>query len=232
MHTSAAHRTSRSYRRAVHAGARVVRQSRSTRRSPRSGVHDSTTSLVASAFSPVMTTSVMSATNIAPSACSPALPVVTGPAATARPATFASPGQSRSSPTAGWNVGPCSANRGSRARSAPLCAPRIEPKRNSPSVNSHSMPEMRGEPSARSVAIVLWRPASNSRRTRSAKSGSACSIALHPGTSVQNTDTPTRCHPARRRADDRAVVRAGSLSELCGGSGRGTCRARAIPSGG
>ena len=43
------------------------------------------------------------------------------------------------------------------------------------------MPEMRGEPSARSVAIVLWRPASNNRRTRPANSGSASSKAFHPG---------------------------------------------------
>ena len=50
------------------------------------------------------------------------------------------------------------------ARSAPLRASLIEPKRRSPSVNSHSMPEIRGEPSARSVAIVLWRP----RRTAAA----------------------------------------------------------------
>ena len=41
-------------------------QSRSTRRRPRSGVQDSTTSLVASALSPVTTTSVMSAMNISP----------------------------------------------------------------------------------------------------------------------------------------------------------------------
>jgi hypothetical protein len=48
-------------------------------------------------------------------------------------------------------------------RSAPLRAPVIEPTRRSPSVNSHSMPETPGEPSARSVASVLWRPATNSR---------------------------------------------------------------------
>ena len=63
-------------------------------------------------------------------------------------------------------------------------APVIEPKRNSPSVNSHSMPDTRGDPSARIVAMVLWRPASNSCRTRAANSGSACSIACQPGTAV------------------------------------------------
>ena len=41
-------------------------QSCSILRSPRSGVHDSTTSLVASASRPLMTTSVMTATNISP----------------------------------------------------------------------------------------------------------------------------------------------------------------------
>jgi len=58
----------------------------------------------------------------------------------------------------------------------------MEPKRSSPSTNSHSMPEILGDPSARRVAIVLWRPASTSRRTRRAKSGSASSITLHDGT--------------------------------------------------
>jgi hypothetical protein len=55
-------------------------------------------------------------------------------------------------------------------------------------VNSHSIPETRGEPSARSVAIVLWRPASNSRRTRPANPGSACSIAFHAGTAAAYPD--------------------------------------------
>jgi len=43
-------------------------QSRSTRRRPRPGVHDSTASLVASAFRPVMTTSVSSGTSATTSA--------------------------------------------------------------------------------------------------------------------------------------------------------------------
>src|SRR5580700_6299536 len=41
------------------------------------------------------------------------------------------------------------------------------------------MPEIRGAPSARNVAIVLCRPASKSRRTRAANSGSACSMSFH-----------------------------------------------------
>jgi len=59
----------------------------------------------------------------------------------------------------------------------PLRAPVIDPNVRSPSANSHSMPEMRGDPSARNVAMVLCRPASNSARTRAANSGSAASIA-------------------------------------------------------
>ncbi len=125
--------------------------------------------------------------HISPSGRALASSVATGPAGMACPAIFASPGQALSLPSSGWKAGPCRAKRGSRLRSAPLRASVIEPKRRSPSVNSHSMPEMRGEPSARSVAIVLWRPASNSRRTRPAKSGFACSITFHAGTAGQRT---------------------------------------------
>src|SRR5436305_13383421 len=41
------------------------------------------------------------------------------------------------------------------------------------------MPEMRGDPSARNVAIVLCLPASNNDRTRAANSGSPCSNSPH-----------------------------------------------------
>jgi len=41
------------------------------------------------------------------------------------------------------------------------------------------IPEIRGEPSARKVAIVLCLWASNSARTRCANSGSACSMSRH-----------------------------------------------------
>src|SRR5882724_10490444 len=150
-----------------------------------------------------MTTSVISAMNISPSGCSLVSSVFTGPAGMARPAIFASPGHSFSLPFSGWKVGPCSAKRGSRLRSAPLRAPVIEPKRRSPSVNSHSIPEMRGEPSARPVAIVLWRPASNNVRTRLANSGSACSMAFHAGTAAQRTrmSKPLVCGPRSDRHD-------------------------------
>ena len=62
-------------------------------------------------------------------------------------------------------------------------------------MNSHSIPEILGEPSARNVASVLWRPASISLRTRPANSGSACSITLHDGMAekhiqARKSDTP------------------------------------------
>src|SRR5580658_1102834 len=151
-----------------------------------------------------MTPSLMSVTNVSPSGSWFVSFVATGSRNMARPAIFASPGQSLSFPSSGWKVGPCRAKRGSRLRSAPLRAPVIEPKRRSPSTNSHSMPEIRGEPSARNVAIVLWRPASNSRRTRSANSGSACSIACHDGTAAQRSRASGRvlhCDPEKTRRD-------------------------------
>lgn len=72
-------------------------------------------------------------------------------------------------------------------------------------MNSHSMPEIRGEPSARRVAMVLWRPASISRRTRPANSGSACSISFHVGTAAE-----PRCAPGTE-GDRAEVIRAGRL---------------------
>jgi hypothetical protein len=88
---------------------------------------------------------------------SPLGPSVIGPAATARPETFASPGHPASAPSTGSTVALCSAKRGSRRRSAPLRAPGIEPNVSSPSAKTASIPEIRGDPSARTVAIVLCR---------------------------------------------------------------------------
>ena len=106
---------------------------------------------------------VTSQTNVTPSPSpEPSPPSCLG---TARPEIFASPGHSFSLPSSGWKVGPWIANRGSRARSAPLREPVIEPNCRWPSLNSHSMPEMRGDPSARTVAIVLCLPASKSERS-------------------------------------------------------------------
>ena len=133
---------------------------------------------------PVMTISVMSAMNISPSGLA-RLVSVRAPARRRRPVRRSSPRPTTRSPCPLRDGRSGRAARsGSRSRSAPLRVSVIEPKRSSPSSNSHSMPEMRGEPSARSVAMVL-RPASKSRLTRSANSGSACSIAFHAGTARQ-----------------------------------------------
>jgi hypothetical protein len=59
-----------------------------------------------------------------------------------------------------------------------LRAPGIEPNVSDPPSNSASMPEIRGEPSARTVAIVLCLRASNSARTRDANSGTSRSTSL------------------------------------------------------
>ena len=79
------------------------------------------------------------------------------PAASARPEIFASPGHCASAPSTGSTVALCSANRGSRSRSALLRAFGIEPKASSPFSKAASIPEIRGDPSARKVAIVLCR---------------------------------------------------------------------------
>jgi len=100
-------------------------------------------------------------------------PSTIGPETIARPEIFASPGQSASDPSTGSTVALCNANRGSRRRSAPLRAFDIEPNTRTPSSNTVSIPEIRGDPSARSVAIVLCLCASNRAPTRCANSGAA-----------------------------------------------------------
>lgn len=57
-------------------------------------------------------------------------------------------------------------------------APGIDANLSSPSANSYSIPEIRGDPSARNVAIVLCPLVSKSRRTGAANSGSACSTSF------------------------------------------------------
>jgi hypothetical protein len=86
---------------------------------------------------------------------SPSDPSVTGWAAIARPEIFASPGHCASEPSTGSIVALCNAKRESRWRSAPLRAFGIEPNTSSPPSNAASIPEIRGDPSARKVAIVL-----------------------------------------------------------------------------
>ena len=97
-----------------------------------------------------------------------------GVTSSARPAIFASPGQSGGSGDPLWM-----AKRGSRWRSSALTARDIDPMNRSPSANSTSVPLIRGDPSRRSVAIVLCVKPSNSDRARAASSGSCASTSLH-----------------------------------------------------
>jgi hypothetical protein len=73
----------------------------------------------------------------------------------AEPATFASPFQ-----PGGSSEALCKANRPSRRRSLALTDCHIAPNHRSPWTKNASIPLMRGEPSLRSVAIVLWTCAS------------------------------------------------------------------------
>ena len=75
------------------------------------------------------------------------------------------------------SVALCSARRGSRWRSVAFLEPCIIPSQSSSSANSGSMPLMRGDPSARSVAKSP-RPVDWKRSlTRSANSGAAASTS-------------------------------------------------------
>lgn len=130
------------------------------------------TSLVAAGSRWVWTTSVMSAVKWSPSGPG-------GPVGMARPLILASPGHWASLPSMGSVVGPWRAKRGSRRRSAPLREWGMQPKVSWPSVMVVSMPEMRGEPSARRVAMVLCLAWSRRVRMRRAKSGAACSNWCH-----------------------------------------------------
>lgn len=119
----------------------------------------------------------------------------------------------------------CIAKRGSRCRSAPFRAFGIDPKVRSPFSKLASIPEIRGDPSARKVAIVLWRWASNNARICCANSGAVCSTSRHVairsrchtpiatgGSPAVHLRTPSERAPARtsrhtsprrRRADPR-----------------------------
>ena len=152
--------------RSVHA-----RQSRSMRRSGRPGRHTSTRRR------------------------SPASVSRSAPPRRARPGTADQPGRPPGRPRGPPDPPPCfsrplrrvlrrvdgrpvQGEPGSRIRSAPFRASGIEPNVSSPSANSTSMPEIRGDPSARSVARVLCLR----RRTApdpGANSGSSRSTSIH-----------------------------------------------------
>src|SRR3954452_14231595 len=112
---------------------------------------------------------------------------------TARPEILASPTHAPGASSGGLTDGLCSASRGVRCKSASLREPGIEPKVTSFSIWV-SMPLMRGEPSARSVAIVLCLRAWNSARTRAANSGASASICCHA-----TMDVTLACHTDNRR---------------------------------
>ena len=124
----------------------------------------------------------------------PSLPIVSS----TTPASLASPFHDDGSSEPLW-----SANRGSRWRSRALRACHIEPISSSPSSNRVSMPEMRGEPSRRTVAMVLWVCASRRSRTRAASSGAAASNSDQLGM------------PASCRTDGAASSRTSKSIKLC-----------------
>src|SRR4051794_4430928 len=95
------------------------------------------------------------------------------------PAIFASPRQ-----PAGSAEPLCNAKRGSRCRSSALTACHIDPSHASPSANSTSVPLMRGEPSRRSVASVLWVKASKNVRASALSSGACPSTSRQLGTAA------------------------------------------------
>src|SRR6266511_452029 len=101
----------------------------------------------------------------------------------ARPVILASP-----SNRAGWSGGSTvalwRARRGSRRRSRAFMDLYIPPSHRSPSANDASVPLIRGEPSLRKVAMVLWRWASNNARALPASSGAAAVTSSQVAMSV------------------------------------------------
>src|SRR5436190_24915 len=99
---------------------------------------------------------------------------------TARPDSLASPSLSSGSTGA-----ECSARRGSASRSRALTERCIIPSQSCPARKVASLPERRGEPSARKVASTLFVWASKAARTAAARSGTAAStspqVAMSPG---------------------------------------------------
>lgn len=121
-----------------------------------------------------------------------------GVAATARPSMRASP--SGSSSVSGEL---CSENLGSRCRSAALSEPGIIPSHRCPSRIGASIPESRGDPSRRSVAITAWIWLSNRDRILSANSGT-CSSNCAQGTAI---DSLTGIRPDKENYSPARVLR-------------------------
>ena len=74
-------------------------------------------------------------------------------------------------------VGQCIAIRGSRRTSRNFIDPGIMPSTISPSLNAASLPLIRGEPSRRTVAMILLVPASKRAFTLAANSAASSSIS-------------------------------------------------------
>src|SRR4051794_11667072 len=143
-------------------------------RTPRSGVQTSITSFVLASSRWTTEASVTSRRNrwlgpLAPASPLRRLTSSSSMTSWAVPAIFASDQPAAS----GSTVALWMAKRGSRCRSRALTACHIEPMNSSPSWNWVSVPEMRGEPSLRIVAIVLCLWASKRVWTRSASAGAA-----------------------------------------------------------
>ena len=108
----------------------------------------------------------------------------------------------------------------------------IEPIRSSPSSNLVSMPEMRGEPSRRIVAMVLWVCASSRSRTFAASSGAAASksdqLGMPPtlpdsGRAVQQDVEFDQAVPVADRLRELIDLVLGSIDEP-GADGRALAR--------
>src|ERR1017187_3014373 len=143
-----------------------------------------------------------------------------GAVSTAVPASFASPGPAPGSPAGGSIVGLCTAIRGSRRTSRSFTEPLIIPSVTSPSANVSSEALMRGAPSRRTVAMVLFVPASKRSRTRAANSGASRSISRHaamtPSSPVRGDDWLFPFWAGRSRRDDLARSATPAFPGSCG----------------
>src|SRR5437899_1383268 len=131
-----------------------------------------------------------------------------GGTSTAVPASLASPTQALGSSLGGSGVGLWTATRGSRRTSRSLTEPSMMPSVASPSSNWSSVPLMRGAPCRRSVAMVLWVPASKRARTFAAKSGASRSMSRQAGTVLGHRPGGRTARPDGR-GEDVGIGRAG-----------------------
>lgn len=81
------------------------------------------------------------------------------------------------------------------------------------------MPDIRGKPSARNIAINLWLSASKSHRTRAANSGSARSTSFHAATAAVRARSPS-VHRHLSSFQDIAITELGDRLAVPGNRGR------------